>query len=175
MPNQNSMTNRTLTALVLRIAGIFLFTKLFEQFGAYFLSIYSIAVMTELGQPIDKLYFSLTFLAIANIIISLFLFIKADWISKKLVKTDTEIKTELNAESLTKVILLTVGIIWLTKLIYLFPDLIKYCSKFISSLNGNEEIELPDFAIANYILKSILTLIIIFRIEKISNWIIKKI
>jgi len=175
MPNQNSMTNRTLTALVLRIAGIFLFTKLFEQFGAYFLSIYSIAVMTELGQPIDKFYFSLTFLAIANIIISLLLFIKADWISKKLVKTDTEIKTELNAESLTKVILLTIGIIWLAKLIYLIPDLIEYCSKFISRLNGNEEIELPDFAFPNYILKTILTLIIIFRIEKISNWILKKI
>jgi hypothetical protein len=70
---------------------------------------------------------------------------------------------------------LTVGVIWLAKLIYLIPDLIAYCSKFISSLNGNEEIELPDFAVANYILKTILTLTIIFRIEKISNWIIKKI
>ena len=169
------MTNRTLTALVLRIAGIFLFTKLFEQFGAYFLSIYSIAVMTELGQPIDKFYFSLTFLAIANIIISLFLFIKADWISNKLVKTDTEIKTELNPKSLTKVILLTVGVVWLAKMIYLLPDLIEYCTKLISRLNGNEEIELSNFALANYILKALLTLIIIFQIEKISNWIIKKI
>ena len=169
------MTNRTLTALVLRIAGIFLFTKLFEQFGAYFLSIYSIAVMTELGHPIDKFYFSLTFLAIANITVSLFLFIKAEWISKKLVKTEREIKTELNPKSLTKVILLTVGVIWLAKMIYLLPDLIEYCTKRIARLNGNEEIELPDFALANYILKAVLTLIIIFRIEKISNWIIKKI
>ncbi|AXO81826.1 hypothetical protein DZC78_06015 [Olleya aquimaris] len=128
-----------------------------------------------LSEPIDKFFFTGTFLTIANIVVSIFLFVKAEWIAKKLIKADNEIKTELNAESLTKVILLTVGIIWLAKLIYLIPDLVEYCSKFISSMNGNEEIELPDFAIANYILKTILTLIIIFRIEKISNWIIKKI
>ena len=128
-----------------------------------------------LSEPIDKFYFTGTFLTIANIVTSLFLFIKADWISKKLVKTESEIKTELNPKSLTKVILLTVGVIWLAKMIYLLPDLIEYCTKLISRLNGNEEIELSDFALANYILKVILTLIIIFRIEKISNWIIKKV
>jgi hypothetical protein len=173
------MTNRTLTALIIRIAGIFLFTKIFDHFGSYFLSIYLSATMARydelLIEPIDKFYFTGTFLTIANIVVSLILFIKAEWISEKLIKTDNEIKTELNAKSLTKVILLTVGVIWLAKLIYLIPDLIDYCTKFISSLNGNEEIDLPDFAVANYILKTILTLIIIFRIEKISNWIIKKI
>jgi hypothetical protein len=173
------MTNRILTALTIRIAGLFLFTKIFDHFGTYFFSVYGTATMARfdelLSEPIDKFYFTGTFLTIANIVVSLFLFIKAEWISKKLIKTDNEIKTELNAESLTKVILLTVGIIWLAKLIYLIPDLIEYCSKFISRLNGNEEIELPDFAVANYLLKMILTLIIIFRIEKISNWIIKKI
>lgn len=169
------MTNRTLTSLILRIAGIYLFSKIFEQFGAYFLSIYSIAIMTELGEPIDKLNYSLSFLAIANTVISLTLFLKAEWISNKLIKTDKEIITELNPKSLSKVILLTVGIVWLAKIIYLAPDLIDYCTKFISKLNGNEEIELPDFAVANYIIKAILTLIILFRIEKISNWIIKKI
>ena len=105
------MTNRTLTSLILRIAGIYLFTKIFEQFGAYFLSVYSIALMTELNEPLNKFYFSLTFLAIANITISSILFLKADWISKKLIKTDSEIVTELNPKSLTKVILLTVSVI----------------------------------------------------------------
>ena len=173
------MTNRILTALTIRIAGIFLFTKIFDHFGSYFLSIYVTATMARfdelLNEPIDKFYFTGTFLTIANIVVSLFLFIKAEWISKKLIKSEKEIKTELNAESLTKVILLTVGVIWLAKLIYLIPDLIDYCVKFISIMNGNEEIELPDFAFPNYILKTILTLIIIFRIQKISNWIIKKI
>lgn len=173
------MTNRTLTTLTLRIAGIYLFTKIFDHFGTYFFSIYGTATMARfdelLSEPIDKFYLTGTFLTIANIIVSLFLFIKADWISKKLVKVESEIKTELNAKSLTKVILLTVGVIWLAKMIYLLPDLIEYCEKLISRLNGNEKIELPDFAFANYVLKAILTLIIIFQIEKISNWIINKV
>ena len=173
------MTNRTLTALILRIAGIYLFTKIFDHFGTYFFSVYGTATIARfdelLSEPIDKFYYTGTFMPIANIIVSLFLFIKADWISKKLIKKESEIKTELNPKSLTKVILLTVGVIWLAKMIYLLPDLIEYCTKLISRLNGNEEIELPDFAVANYFLKSILTLIIIFRIEKISNWIIKKV
>ncbi|CAM1355954.1 hypothetical protein [Tenacibaculum ascidiaceicola] len=173
------MTNRTLTTLILRIAGIYLFTKIFDHFGTYFISVYGTATMARfdelLSEPIDKFYFTGTFLTIANIVASLFLFIKADWISKKLVKTESEIKTELNPKSLTKVILLTVGVIWLAKMIYLLPDLIEYSTKLISRLNGNEEIELPDFALANYIIKAVLTLIIIFQIEKISNWIIKKI
>lgn len=169
------MTNRTLTALALRIAGIFLFAKLFEQFGAYFLSIFSIAVMTELGKPIDKFYFSLTFLVIVNIVFSLFLFIKAEWISKKLVKTENEIKTELNSKSLTKVILLITGVIWLAQTIYLLPNLIEYSGKLISKLNGYKDIEIPNFAFSSYILKAGMALIIVFKIEKISNWILDKI
>lgn len=173
------MTNRTLTALILRIAGIYLFTKIFDHFGSYFFSIYSTATMSRfdelLKEPIDKFYFTGTFLTIANIVVSLFLFIKADWISKKLIKSDKEIVTELNPKSLTKVILLTVAIIWLAISIYLFPDFIKYCVEMISKLSGNENAKLPDFPFANYILKTILELILIFRIEKISNWIVKKI
>ena len=61
------------------------------------------------------------------------------------------------------------------EIIYLIPDFIDYCIKLISKLNGNEEIKIPDFELAYYILKIVLTLIIIFKIEKISNWIVKKI
>ncbi|NAS32260.1 hypothetical protein GTQ40_14845 [Flavobacteriaceae bacterium R38] len=128
-----------------------------------------------LNEPIDKLYFTGTFLTIANIIVSLFLFVKAEWISKKLIKSEKEIITELNPKSLSKVILLTVGIIWLATSIYLIPNFIKYCVELISVLNGNENADLPDFAIINYILKTILALIIIFRIKKISDWITKRI
>ncbi|CAL2090665.1 hypothetical protein [Tenacibaculum sp. 190524A05c] len=173
------MTNRNLTALILRIAGIYLFTKIFDHFGSYFLSVYGTVMMTRLeeslSEPIDKFYFNGTFLTIINIVISVFLFIKAEWISKKLVKSESEIKTELNPKSLTKVILLTVGVIWLSQIIYFLPDFIEYCISLISKFNGNEETELPDFALIRYILKLIMTLIILFRIEKISNWIIKKI
>jgi hypothetical protein len=177
--NRKLMTNRILTALTIRIAGLFLFTKIFDHFGSYFLSIFSVASMSQfeelLNEPIEKFYFTGTFLTIANIIVSIFLFVKAEWISKKLIKSEKEIITELNPKSLSKVILLTVGIIWLATSVYLIPSFIEYCVELISKLNGNEDVELPDFAVANYILKTILGLILIFRIEKISNWIIKKI
>lgn len=169
------MTNRILTALIIRIAGIFLFTKIFDHFSSYFLSIYGTAIIARfdelLLEPIDKFYFTGTFLTIANIVVSLFLFVKAEWISKKLIKSEKEIITELNPKSLSKVILLTVGIVWLATSIYLIPSLIEYYVVLI----GNEDVELPNFAASNYILKTILALILIFRIEKISNWITKKI
>src|SRR5690606_5450454 len=123
------MTTRTLTTLILRIAGIYLFTKIFDHFGSYFFSIYSTATMARfdelLKEPIDKFYFTGTFLTIVNIVVSLFLFIKADWISKKLIKTDKEIITELNPKSLSKVILITVAIVWLASSIYFIPDFIE--------------------------------------------------
>tara|TARA_R110000751_G_scaffold198664_1_gene303476 strand:- start:574 stop:1095 length:522 start_codon:yes stop_codon:yes gene_type:complete len=173
------MTNRILTALTIRIAGIFLFTKIFDHFGSYFFSILSITSLSRfediLSEPIEKFYFTGTFLTLANIVVSLFLFLKAEWISKKLIKSEKEIVTELNPKSLSKVILLTVGIVWLATSIYLIPSFIEYCVEMISRLNGNEDVELPDFAIANYILKTTLAILLIFRIEKISNWITKKI
>ena len=173
------MTNRILTALVIRIAGIFLFTKIFDHFGSYFFSIFNVSTFSRFNElfnePIYKLYFTGTFLILANIVVSLFLFVKAEWISEKLIKSEKEIITELNPKSLSKVILLTVGIVWLATSIYLIPNLIDYCIELTSKLNGIENIVLPDFEIANYILKTVLALILIFRIEKISEWIVKKI
>ncbi len=175
------MTNRTLTALILRIAGIFLFIKIFDHFGSYFLSIYGTATMAKfkelelLKEPIDKFYFTGTFLTLANIVVSLFLFLKAEWISKKLIKSDNEIITELNPKSLSKVILMTVSIVWLASSIYFIPDFIEYCIQLTSKLNGNENAQIPDFSVLKYILRIIIALILIFRIEKISKWIIKKI
>jgi hypothetical protein len=128
-----------------------------------------------LTEPINKFYSTSIGIIILNIVVSSFLIIKADWISQKLIKKDIEIKTELNAESLVKVILLTVAVLWFANLIYLFPDFVEYSYKSISNLTSGKNLELPDFKFSAYILKIILTLIIIFRTEKISNWIIKKV
>ncbi len=172
------MTNRILTAITLRIAGIFLFIKIFDHFGSYFLSIYSTAILAQfeeqLGEPIDKLYFTGTFLIVADIALSLFLFLKAEWISKKLIKTDKELAINLNPKSLSKVILMTVGIIWLANSIYLIPDFIEYCIQLTSKLNGNTNADVPNISAPKYIIKTIIAMIFIFRIEKISSWIVKK-
>lgn len=173
------MTNRILTTLTIRIAGIFLFIKIFDHFGSYFLSIYLSTVIglseDSLTEPIEKFYYTGTFLTLANILVSLFLFMKAEWISKKLIRTDKEIITELNPKSLSKVILISVGIVWLASSIYLLPEFIEYCVKLISKLNGNENAKVSDFDTSKYILRTIIALILIFRIEKISNWITKRI
>ena len=178
-PTRKLMTNRILTSLILRIAGIFLFIKIFDHFGSYFFSIYGTATIARfdelLKEPIDKFYFTGTFLTLANIVVSIFLFVKAEWISKKLIKSEKEIITELNPKSLTKVILMTVGIVWLATTIYLIPDFIEYCIQWASQLNGSENADISGFSAAKYILRTILALILIFRIEKISDWIIKKI
>ena len=173
------MTNRNLTALILRISGIFLFTKIFDHFGFYLLSIYMTTAIGEfrevLTEPINNFYGTGVGIIILNIVVSLILVIKADWISQKIIKKDIKIQTELNAESLTKVILLTAGVLWFANLVYLFPDFIEYSYKSILNLTSGKNLEFPDFKFSGYILKFILTLIIIFRIEKISNWITKKI
>ena len=173
------MTNRILTALTIRIAGIFLFIKIFDHFGSYFFSIYTTAIFArfeeQLGEHIDKFYFTGTFLTIANIGISLFLFLKAEWISKKLIKEEKEIKIELNSESLTKVIIITTGIVWLATSIYLFPDFFEYCIDMTKKLNGNESVELPNFSLAKYLLRTTLSVLMIFKINRISELIIKRI
>jgi len=173
------MTNRILTTLILRIAGIFLFIKIFDHFGSYFLSIYTTAMVIgfeeQLGEPIDKFYFTGTFLTIANIVISLFLFLKAEWISEKLIRKDKEIIIDLNPKSMCKVILMTVGIIWLATSIYSIPDFIGYCIQLTSRLNGNVNANIPIISAPKFIIRTIIAIILIFRIEKISNWIVKKI
>lgn len=173
------MNNRNLTALIFRISGIYLFTTIFDQFGFYTYSVYITTAVGEfekiLGEPVNKFYGTSVLLIILNIVVSLFLIIKAGWISEKIIKKNHEIKIELNTKSLAKVILLTVAIIWLASSIYIFPKFANYCIELILKLNGNENIILTDFPFASYILKTILTIIIIFRIEKISNWITNKI
>lgn len=179
LEKSNSMTNRILTALSIRIGGIFLFIKIFDHFGSYFFSIYSTAMFAtfdeQLVGPIDKFYFTGTFMTIANILISLLLFLKADWIAKRLIKTDKEILMQLNANSLSKVILMTVGIVWLAQSIYLIPDFMDYWIELYAKLNGNDQAKVPNISVAKYILRLLISLILIFRIEKVSSWITKRV
>ena len=128
-----------------------------------------------LKDPIEKFYFTGTFLTIANIIISIFLFLKAEWISRKLIVREIEISTELNPKSLSKVILLTVAIVWLAESIYLFPDFIDYCLILIAKFNGDANVNSTNFSAAKYILRIIIAVSLVSKIEKISEWIIRKI
>lgn len=173
------MTNRTLTSLVLRFAGLLLFIKIFDYFGTYFLSVYMTAIVPifeeHLNEPLNKFYFNGTFLTIANILVSLFLILKSELISKWLIKNDSEISIQLTREDLMKSILLIIGTIWIAKSVYLLPDGIDYVIQLTKKFSGNENIDLPDFSLATYLIKTGIGLLFLFRVNKIYNYLNKKI
>jgi hypothetical protein len=173
------MTNKNITAILFRFSGLFLFMKIFEHFGSYFLSIYIFATATEFfgeQQPstLEKFYLNGTFLFIANVLVSFFLIFKADYLSDKLVKNDNELKINLTQDSLTNSILKTIGIIWLAYAIYRIPDCFNYLSVGINNFSENPHQKLPDFSLAEYILKSAIAVLFVSKSEKIVARLYKK-
>lgn len=172
------MTNRVLTALALRIAAIYIFITISDQFAAFFLNTYlafSVSPADELRViAIEKFYQSGAILVVANIILSLFFFLKAEWIAKKVIKSEREITTDLNPKSITKTVLMLIGIIWLSKALYLLPDFVEYIKRFISRLNGDEISKFSNFDVVSYILKIVIVLLFVFKVEQLSNWILKR-
>jgi len=174
------MTNRILTALIIRIAGIFLFIKIFDYFGSYFMSVYSTATLaimdSEGDEVVNKFFIKGSFLILANILVSLFLFLKAEWISKHLIKTDNEVVLELNPNSIAKAILMTVGIVWLATSLYSLPEFIGYLIKLIQKQNGTDThaLNIRDILAAKFILRTTIALLLIFKIQRISDWISRK-
>ncbi len=172
------MTNRVLTTLAIRFAALLLFMKIFENFGSYFLSIYYAVVIPlfekQLHTSLDKLYYNGTFLILSNFLISSLLFYKAEWVAAKLIKEDSDISIGLRPEKLIKVILLTTGITWLATAVYLLPDLYDYIQKLIANANHVEYSKKVDFNPIYYILKTTIALLFVFRVDKISLYLEKK-
>jgi hypothetical protein len=173
------MTTRTLTSIVLRFAGLLLFMKIFDHFGSYFISVYLAASFAkydpQLEESISLFYFNGTYLVIANVVISSFLLFKADWLARKLVKRDETINLNFTPDNLIRVILLTTGTVWLATSIYQLPDLLSYGNKFILKLQGSPDVKLPDFSLAEYILRTLISISFIFGIDKISNYLESKV
>lgn len=172
------MTNRVLTALALRIAAIYIFITISDQFAAFFLNTYlafSVSPVDELRViAIEKFYQSGAILVLANVILSFFFFLKAEWIAKKVIKSEKEITTDLNPNSIIKTVLVLIGIIWLSKALYLLPDFVEYIMRFISRLNGDEISKFSNFDVVSYILKIVIALLFVFKVEQLSNWILKR-
>jgi hypothetical protein len=173
------MTTTTLTSIVLRFAGLLLFMKIFDHFGSYFISVYLAASFAkydpQLEESISLFYFNGTYLVITNIVISSFLLFKADWLAKILVKRDETINLNFTPDNLIRVILLTTGTVWLATSIYQLPDLLSYGNQFILKLQGNPDIELPDFSLAKFILRTLIAVGFILGIDKISSYLENKV
>lgn len=172
------MTNRVLTALALRIAAIYIFITISDQFVSFFFSTYLAYSVVPINESkviaIEKFYQSGVILITANVILSLFFFLKAEWIAKKVIPSEKEITTALNPKSITKTLLVLIGIIWLSKALYLLPDFVEYGIQLTFGLNGDESSNLNPSELVSYILKIVIALLFVFKVEQISNWILKK-
>ena len=80
----------------------------------------------------------------------------------------------MTKEDLMKSILLITGIIWIAKSIYLLPDGINYLIQVTRKLSGNENIDVPEFYFAVYLIKTGFGFLFIFRVNKIGNYLNKK-
>ena len=165
------MTYRTLTAIALRLTGLFLFMRIFDYFGSYFLSVYYALVIPffekQTRPAAISFYYNGTFLIVINIVVSCLLVFKADWISAKLIKQDKDINIGLTPVNLVKVILLTNALLWLASSVYLLPTVCQYIYEIIEK-HGNIKIEKTvDFSPGLYILKTIIAILFIVKIDKI--------
>lgn len=174
------MTNRTLTALIVRLAGFALFVKIFDFLGSYFMSIYMSTQITLMEQPdrlvdsFNKLYFAGTFIFFANIILSLFLILKAGWIGNKLIKNETEIKIDLPPTSVMRIVIATIGIIYCAKTLFYSSTTFDKVVDLIN-WNNNESYSHLITGLINYLVRAILGIVFIFKSEQLANFAMKKI
>lgn len=174
------MTNKTITALIIRIAGFALFVKIFDFFGTYFMSIYLTSQMlvlqetNKIAHSFDKLFYSGTFITFANLFISIFLIIKANWIANKLVKNESEFKLDLNPIFIMRIIIASLGIIYCAHTIFNLPTNIE---NFMFVLKNNEkEMYIKVLAgLTKFVLKAAIGVLFIFKSEQISKLALKTI
>ena len=172
------MTNRTLTTIAIRFAALLLFMRIFDFFGTYFFSVYYTATMPlfekELHTSMDKFYYNGTFLIVTNFLISGFLFFKAELIASRLIKENNNVDIGMTPEKLIRVILLSTGIIWLASSVFLLPDLITYIQILIDRFNHVHTSKKTEFSPIYYLLKTMIALLFIFRINKIVSFLERK-
>lgn len=175
----DTMTNKLLTALIIRLAGIALFIKIFDFFGSYFMSIYMTTQLsvfdktTESQHSYNSLFLSGSFLAFANLFLSVFLIFKADWIASKIVKTDTEIKFDVSTKSILKIIIATIGLVYCAQSLYTLTSSIE---SVIYSYNKNDEksTSLIVAVLSKYFIKLVIGVFFLFKSDKISKFILRK-
>lgn len=168
------MKNTDLIIISLRLSGLFLFMKIFDNFSAYLMSVYFTAVIPSLEKfldtPIEKFYYTGFILIILNIIVSYFLIFKAEWITKKLIKREIQFKINLNSLELIKISFLFVGIIWISSSLLMFYDFIQYLNLKFNITDIDSTTKLGKFNIFNFILQITFGLILIIKNSKISNF-----
>ncbi|WP_027421242.1 hypothetical protein [Crocinitomix catalasitica] len=172
------MNNKTLTSLIVRLAGFTLFVKIFDFFGAYFLSIYltaSWSLMDKtygMSDAFDKFFISGTILAFANLVLALVLILKADWIANKITKTEVDLTIDLTGKSIMRIIISTIGIIYCDRTLYNIPTA---TTDIITIINWHSE-DSNSHLIGNIIgdfVRFIIGLLFILKSKQITNYALK--
>ena len=168
----NTITNRGLTTILLRGAGLFVFVRLFDNFAAYVLSVYYSATLPvlqeQLQMPLTKFYFTGTVLLVLNIIISFLLILKAEWLSVKLTSKEAIVHIKISPVELMGVVIFIIGIIWLSSVLLLVPDLTDYLSfKMQDSLPPGSG---SAFNPAKFVVRLLLSIFFILRYHRIANF-----
>jgi hypothetical protein len=168
-----------LTSLIIRLAGFALFVKIFDFFGSYFVSIYltaSISVMDEshgMADSFDKLFISGTILAFANLFLSLVLILKSDWIANKLVKTESEIKIDLTAKSVMRIIIAVLGIIYCARTLYHLSSTFENVMAIINWKSDESYAHLIA-SLISFCIRAMIGALFIFKSEQLANYVMKR-
>lgn len=172
------MTNRTLTALIIRVVGFALLVKIFDFFGSYFMSIYLSTQLAELdlaktSDSFDKLYLSGSILSVINLVLSVVLIFKADWIAKKIDINENEIKMDLTPNSIMRIVIATVGIIYCARTLYITPIIIE---NLAIAINWKQSNSTPQNigGLTKYVIQAVIGVLFISRSEQISKFALKK-
>lgn len=174
------MTYRTLTALALRFSSLLLFTKIFDHFHTFALtSLYRVFIdqlpNNPNSEPSPSFSIIWIVLFLSNIILSTILFFKAEWVTTKLIKEDSDITIGLTAEKLIKAILLSTGILWLSISIFSVADLYDYILFLIAFTKDIDYHTKSDFSPIYFLLQTLFALLFIFRTDNISRYLERKI
>lgn len=163
---------------MVRIAGFALFIKFLDFFSSYFISVNNgtnLASVTDMSEVYNRLFYSMIALTIANLLLSLFLIIKADWIANKLVKVDNNIAFDLSVKNVMRIIIATIGIIYCARTLYFLP---KNIEVFITWLkldsDYNYNMSLGPGLLSSAI-KAIIGVIFLFKSEQLASFALKRI
>jgi hypothetical protein len=175
----DTMTNKLLTALIIRLAGFALFIKIFDFFGSYFMSIYMTTQLsifektTETHYSFNSLFLSGSFLAFANLFLSVLLIIKSDWIANKLVKSDSDIKFDLSVNTIMKIIIATIGIVYCAQSLYTLSTSIENVI-YTYYKNDEKSTGVIVAVLSKYFIKLVIGVFFIYKSDKISKFLLRK-
>jgi hypothetical protein len=173
------MTKRTFTSLIIRLAGIGLLIKLFDFLGFYFMTIYMTTQIWMIGdsptkaEGFEKLYFSGMIQFFLHLFLVVVLLTLADWIAKKLVKSDENLKIDLTPKSCMSIVISTIGLLYLVRLLYALPELIHDSYR---ELSDPESTQIPYiiFILSMYAIRALIALVLILKVSPITDFLLRK-